>query len=87
MTRSARGHGERIYWRDKHPFQVQNLRVEITPMRCWPRYLLWLVIAALGTGNMLVACGRTGKLYLPDQTGAPQEQDRPTLEDEDQSFF
>jgi predicted small lipoprotein YifL len=54
-------------------------------MRCWPSYLLWLVIAVLGTGNMLVACGRSGDLYLPDKTGAPRDQNRPAIEDEDQS--
>ena len=35
-------------------------------MHCWPRYLLWLVIAVLGTGSMLSACGQKGDLYLPD---------------------
>ena len=54
-------------------------------MRCWPRYLLWLVIAVLGIGNMLVACGRSGPLYLPEKTGAPQDQARPTIDDQDQS--
>ncbi len=35
-------------------------------MHCWARYLLWLVIAILGIGNMLIACGQKGDLYLPD---------------------
>ncbi len=35
-------------------------------MHCWARYLLWLVIAILGIGNMLIACGQKGALYLPD---------------------
>ncbi|MES9843536.1 MAG: lipoprotein [Candidatus Sedimenticola sp. PURPLELP] len=35
---------------------------------CWPSYLLWLVIAVLGTGSMLSACGQKGDLYLPDET-------------------
>lgn len=35
-------------------------------MHCWPRYLLWLVIALLGTGQMLAACGQKGPLYMPD---------------------
>ena len=33
---------------------------------CWAQYLLWLVIAVLGAGNALVACGQKGDLYLPD---------------------
>ena len=37
---------------------------------CWAQYLLWLVIAILGAGNALVACGQKGDLYLPD---APQQ--------------
>lgn len=37
-------------------------------MHCWPRYLLWLVIATLGTSSMLTACGQKGPLYLPDPT-------------------
>ena len=53
-------------------------------MHCWPRYLLWFVIAVLGTGNMLVACGQSGALYLPDETQGDGDQDRPTLEDDDQ---
>ena len=36
-------------------------------MHCWARYLLWLVIAVLGIGNMLSACGHKGDLYLPEQ--------------------
>ncbi len=36
-------------------------------MHCWARYLLWLVIAVLGVGNMLSACGQKGDLYLPAQ--------------------
>jgi len=35
-------------------------------MHCWPRYLLWLVIATLGAGSLLGACGQKGDLYLPD---------------------
>jgi len=35
-------------------------------MTCWPQYLLWLVIAVLGTGNMLTACGQKGPLFLPE---------------------
>ena len=41
-------------------------------MRCWPRYLLWIVVAVLGTGQMLAACGQKGPLFLPDQP-APEQ--------------
>ena len=33
---------------------------------CWAQYLLWLVIAVLGTGNALTACGQKGALYQPE---------------------
>ena len=33
---------------------------------CWAQYLLWLVIAVLGTGSALSACGQKGALYHPD---------------------
>ncbi len=39
-------------------------------MHCWPRYLLWLVIVLLGTGQMLTACGQKGPLYLPEPPSA-----------------
>lgn len=47
-------------------------------MHCWPRTLLWLVIALLGSLNLLSACGQKGPLYLPPpdaaaQTETPQE--------------
>lgn len=35
-------------------------------MHCWAHYLLWLVIAVLGIGNLLTACGQKGDLYLPE---------------------
>jgi len=35
-------------------------------MSCWPRYLLWLIIAILGTTHLLTACGQKGPLYLPE---------------------
>jgi predicted small lipoprotein YifL len=35
-------------------------------MRCWAQYLLWAVIAILGSGSLLSACGQKGDLYLPD---------------------
>lgn len=35
---------------------------------CRAKYLLWLVIATLGTVNLLASCGQKGPLYLPDET-------------------
>lgn len=40
-------------------------------MGCWARYLLWGLIAILGIGNLLTACGRKGPLYLPPPATAP----------------
>ncbi|MCB1759446.1 MAG: lipoprotein [Gammaproteobacteria bacterium] len=42
-------------------------------MHCWLRYLLWSLIAILGIGNMITACGQKGPLYLP-QPESQQEQ-------------
>jgi len=42
---------------------------------CWAKYLLWLVIAGLGTASMLSACGQKGDLYLPDDTHQQQTKD------------
>ena len=33
---------------------------------CWAQYLLWLVIAVLGTASLLSACGQKGSLTRPD---------------------
>jgi predicted small lipoprotein YifL len=33
---------------------------------CWAQYLLWLVIAVLGAGSALSACGQKGALYQPE---------------------
>ena len=33
---------------------------------CWAQYLLWLVIAVLGAGSVLSACGQKGALYHPE---------------------
>ena len=33
-------------------------------MHCWARYLFFAVVAALGTGQVLTACGQKGDLYL-----------------------
>lgn len=35
---------------------------------CWAQYLLWLVIAVLGAGSMLSACGQKGELTRPGST-------------------
>jgi len=40
---------------------------------CWAQYLLWLVIAVLGTGSALSACGQKGALYHPSSTEAQKE--------------
>jgi predicted small lipoprotein YifL len=32
---------------------------------CWAQYLLWLVIAVMGAGSMLSACGQKGALTRP----------------------
>lgn len=32
---------------------------------CWAQYLLWLVIAVMGAGSMLSACGQKGALVRP----------------------
>jgi len=47
-------------------------------MHCWPRTLLWLVIALLGSLNLLSACGQKGPLYLPppEETPAGQQETR-----------
>ncbi len=37
-------------------------------MHCWARYMLWLVIAILGIGNIFIACGHKADLYLPEHT-------------------
>lgn len=37
-------------------------------MRCYARYLFLAVVALLGLGQMLTACGQKGPLYHPDQT-------------------
>lgn len=45
-------------------------------MRCYARYLFLLVVAVLGFGQMLAACGQKGPLYHPgetqDQAPAPE---------------
>jgi len=43
---------------------------------CWAQYLLWLVIALLGLGSMMTACGQKGDLYRPAETAAPSSATR-----------
>ena len=40
---------------------------------CWAQYLLWLVIAVLGAGNLLSACGQKGELTRPTPDTANTE--------------
>ncbi len=48
---------------------------------CWAQYLLWLVIAVLGTGSALSACGQKGALYQPEPAApkAPSAHNLPTV--------
>jgi len=50
---------------------------------CWAQYLLWLVIAILGLGGALSACGQKGALYrpAPEAAAAPVVNDAPLLAD------
>jgi len=41
---------------------------------CWAQYLFWLVVASLGVGGALSACGQTGALYHPAPETAPAAQ-------------
>ncbi len=41
-------------------------------MICWARYLFIGVVAVLGIGQMVAACGQKGDLYLP----APEQEAR-----------
>ena len=51
--------------------------LEIRAMgRCWAQYVLWAVIAILGTLSMLSGCGAKGDLYLPPDQEQSQEQAR-----------
>ncbi|HEC19145.1 MAG TPA: hypothetical protein ENI97_07340 [Gammaproteobacteria bacterium] len=40
---------------------------------CWAQYLLWLVIAVLGTGSLLSACGQKGDLVRPAETATSSD--------------
>lgn len=39
-------------------------------MGCWARPLFLAVVAVLGTGQMIAACGQKGDLYLPEPESA-----------------
>jgi predicted small lipoprotein YifL len=56
-----------LYLRDNHP---QDWRLFMKS--CWAQYLLWLVIAVLGTGSALSACGQKGALYQPEPSAAKE---------------
>lgn len=43
-------------------------------MICWARYLFIGVVAVLGIGQMVAACGQKGDLYLPDPEQESKEQ-------------
>lgn len=42
-------------------------------MHCWARYLLYALIALVGVGQMLSACGQKGDLYLPEPTESKRQ--------------
>ena len=44
-------------------------------MHCLPRYLLWSLIAVIGIGNLLTACGQKGPLYLPEPAAEQERQE------------
>lgn len=48
-------------------------------MHCWARYLFLAVVAALGAGQVLTACGQKGDLYLVREgdAAAKAQPDRP----------
>ena len=47
-------------------------------MHCWARYLFYAVVTVLAVGQMMVACGQTGDLYLPEKESAePEAQSAP----------
>ncbi|MGB5835321.1 MAG: lipoprotein [Thiohalocapsa sp.] len=39
-------------------------------MHCWARYFFFAVVTVLAIGQMMVACGQTGDLYLPEKGAA-----------------
>ena len=47
-------------------------------MHCWARYLFIIFVAVLATGQMIVACGQMGDLYLPESKPASKQVDAGT---------
>lgn len=45
---------------------------------CWAQYLLWLVVAILGTGSALSACGQKGPLYREEPVPSAEPAAGPT---------
>lgn len=43
-------------------------------MRCRVRYLFIAIIAVSGIGQMILACGQKGPLYLPEPERKPARQ-------------
>lgn len=41
---------------------------------CWAQIVFIMVVAVLGLGSILSACGQKGPLYLPDHTAKPAQQ-------------
>ncbi|KAA6186560.1 hypothetical protein F2Q65_04070 [Thiohalocapsa marina] len=41
-------------------------------MHCWARTLFYSIVAVLAIGQMVVACGQKGDLYLPERPPATQ---------------
>jgi len=40
---------------------------------CWPRVLFLFMVVMLSISSLLVGCGKTGDLYLPDEDGSKKE--------------
>jgi len=52
-------------------------------MGCWARHLLLAVVAVLGIGQIIAACGQKGDLYLPEpEPAAATAQSTPAPSDE-----
>mgnify|MGYP001818196776 CR=1 len=41
---------------------------------CRAQLALYLIIALLGIGNILTACGQKGSLYLPEEPAAKEKE-------------
>jgi predicted small lipoprotein YifL len=46
-------------------------------VHCWARYVFIGVVAVLGTGQMIAACGQKGDLYLPEEEQEEEAQPAP----------